>query len=153
CMRMRSAAVCELLIFVSLNAVASYGQEPATRAVHASTAILLSRAATGDAEALFDLGYLYEAGVGVPQNYRQAADYYQAAAERGHTTAANNLASLYEHGQGIDRNLDRAAHWYRLAAEGGDPTGQSNLASLYFSGKGIRRDYRKALKWFHAAAD
>ena len=151
-MRLGSTVVSELLIFVFLNAFASYPQEASPRVVHASRTELLARAATGDADAQFDLGYLYETGVGVPQSFGQAADYYQTAAEQGHATAANNLASLYERGQGVDKNLNTAIHWYQQAAEHGDPTGQCNLASLYFSGRGIRRDYGKALKWFHAAA-
>ena len=135
--------VCELLVVISLNAFASYGQELAPRVVHASTAELLARAGAGDADAQFDLGYLYETGVGVPQNYRQATDYYQAAADQGHATAANNLASLYEHGQGVDKSLDKALRWYQQAAEHGDATGQCNLASMYFSGKRHSAGLRK----------
>src|SRR5215469_6961678 len=48
-------------------------------------------AAQGSLEAVFILGWLYQHGQGVHRDYRQAAVYYQAAADRGHAVAENNL--------------------------------------------------------------
>lgn len=56
---------------------------------------LSQRAAMGDAEAQFDLGQLYEQGVGVAQNIEQAAFWYQNAADQQHSGAEYSLAVLH----------------------------------------------------------
>lgn len=110
-------------------------------------------AAQGSLEAVFVLGWLYDHGQGVQQDYRQAGVYYRAAAERGHAVAQNNLAAMYESGHGVAKNLGEAARWYRAAAEQGQPIAQVNLASLFFSGRGVPRDYAQSARWLRAAAD
>ncbi len=143
-----------LLAVLSLTAVRVVSQQNFAEQLESTDlAGLKMRAENGDALAQFRLGYLYEQGIGVPRDYRQAAELYRAAAVQGHSTAANNLAVLYDHGLGVKKDLRNAIEWYRVSAERGDSTGQCNLASVYFSGRGIPRDYNAAMKWFRAAAE
>ena len=54
----------------------------------------LKKAEQGDADAQFNLGYLYESGRGVSQDYNEAAKWYRKAAEQGHEKAIRNLQLL-----------------------------------------------------------
>ena len=52
----------------------------------------------GDADAQYNLGYMYENGDGVEGDYVIAAEWYEKAAAQGHAKAQNNLAFLYRKG-------------------------------------------------------
>src|SRR4051794_22015119 len=51
---------------------------------------------TGHVPALFNLGTMYFKGVGVKQDYSQAAKYLEIAARQGHAKAQNLVGYLYE---------------------------------------------------------
>jgi TPR repeat protein len=99
------------------------------------------------------LGFLYEHGHGLPQNYAKAFENYQAAARLGNGCGQNNLASLYQHGLGVSKNLGKAAELYLASAKQGNPVAQCNLAELYFTGSGVPRDLSEGVRWFRAAAE
>src|SRR6185295_19171805 len=58
-------------------------------------------AAHGSARAQTQLGYRYQNGIGVPQDYGLAADWYNRAAERGEPRAQHLLGLLYDKGFGV----------------------------------------------------
>jgi len=70
----------------------------------------------GNAQAQTLLGFMYEYGRGVPQNYAEAAYWYRCAADQGHATAQYLLGLLYEKGRGIGQSDTRAYEWLILAA-------------------------------------
>ena len=72
------------------------------------------------------LGYLYQAGLGVPQDFAAAAQWYRLAAGQGNVAAQNNLGSLYEKGQGAPQDLVQSAMWYSLAAAQGNQDAARN---------------------------
>ena len=72
------------------------------------------------------LGYLYQAGLGVKQDFAAAAQWYRLAGDQGNVAAQNNLGSLYEKGQGVPRDLVQSAVWYSLAAAQGNPDAARN---------------------------
>lgn len=51
----------------------------------------LQAARQGHAQAMFELGYMYERGDGVSQEYRKAAAMYKHAADKGHQDAQEKL--------------------------------------------------------------
>ena len=57
----------------------------------------------GDAAAQYNLGFMYSKGLGVAQDYRQAAKWFQKAAEQGFAWAQANLGVLYYNGQGVKK--------------------------------------------------
>jgi TPR repeat protein len=71
--------------------------------------------AHGNARALARLGFRYENGLGVPQNYVAAADLYQRAAERGDAFAQSRLGLSYDRGHGVPRDYILAYKWLNLA--------------------------------------
>ena len=72
--------------------------------------------ARGNARALGRLGFRYENGFGVPQNYIAAADLYRRAAEQGDVFAQCRLGLSYDKGHGVPQDFILAYKWLDLAA-------------------------------------
>ena len=53
-----------------------------------------SDAAQGNFVAQYNVGYLYESGQGVSQNYSEAARWYRLAADKGYALAQLNLGAI-----------------------------------------------------------
>ena len=76
----------------------------------------LAQADGGDAEAMNNVGEIYEQGVRGAPDYVRAAQWYRKAAEAGSRRAQTNLATLYEQGKGVGQDAGAALAWYRRAA-------------------------------------
>lgn len=117
---------------------------------------------SGNAEAQFYVGLMYDNGEGVVQDYRQvvthvqqAMTWYRKSANQGFAPAQTNLGILLETGGQVERNYKEAASWYRKAAEQGDSAAQFNLGLIYYAGRGddIAPDYKEAASWLGKAAE
>lgn len=126
----------------------------------------------GDFNAQFYVGQLYREGNGVPQDFREAARWYQKAADQGHASAQNNLAYLYASGSGVPKSDEIAYRWLVLAAAGGHTDAKRNLEAfaarltpvalaeieaslgwMYQTGwKVARQDSKEAAHWYLSAA-
>ena len=73
----------------------------------------------GNARAEALLGYMYEHGLGVPQSWPAAVDYYLLAAEQGDATGQYLLGLMYDKGFGVSRDIVQAYKWLELAAAHG----------------------------------
>lgn len=104
-------------------------------------------------DALVSLGYLYDMGYGVPQDYKLAVEYYQKAADLNSAWAMNNLGASYADGNGVEQNYDIAMKWYKKAAELGYSFSCKNIGSMYYYGNGVDQDYFKAFEWYKKAED
>jgi TPR repeat protein len=80
--------------------------------------ILTPYAERGEPTAQAYLGFMYETGRGVPQNYTDAAMWYRRAAEQGDSLAQYSLGLLYDRGQGVPRDIVEAAKWLNLSTSG-----------------------------------
>jgi TPR repeat protein len=69
----------------------------------------------GSARALGRLGFRYENGFGVPQNYIAAADLYLRAAEQGDVFAQSRLGLSYDKGHGVPKDVILSYKWLDLA--------------------------------------
>ncbi|GHT39463.1 hypothetical protein AGMMS49965_05530 [Bacteroidia bacterium] len=66
------------------------------------------------------LGYMYEKGLGVLQNWAEAEKWYYKSATQGNAEAQYNLGLLYEFGGGgVKKSKREAKKWYKKAAEQG----------------------------------
>lgn len=110
------------------------------------------RAAPYRAEAYRGMGYLYERGLGVPQNFEEARRYYEAGTKRGDTRSIVSIGCLYEWGYGVKKDFSEAMRYYRLAADKGDVYGTYCVGYLYENGLGVARDYKEAMNWYQQAA-
>lgn len=62
---------------------------------------LIKDAVAGDAESQCELGYLYETGTLVSQDYDTALYWYEKSAAQGYALAINNIGNAYEKGLGV----------------------------------------------------
>ncbi len=91
----------------------------------------------GDAECQFNLALMYEQGMGIPKDEKQAVAWYQKSAGQGNSNAQFNLGVLYENGRGTQVDFAHANQWYRKAAVQGDALAIGNLGMLYVRGDGV----------------
>lgn len=106
----------------------------------------------GDAEAQYNIGLMYDKGMGVPQDDLEAVTWYLKAAEQGDAFAQHSLAIKYVNGHGMPKNDAMAAKWFRKAAQQGLPQSQYNLGLMYNKGMGVPQDNVMAHMWFNLAA-
>src|SRR5215469_1269834 len=123
------------------------------RAEYEATAKELRKAAEGgDASAQNNLGLLYYEGKGVPQDYRQAKQWFEEGAKQGYAGAQTNLGTLYLHGEGAPQSDQMALFWLSQAAEQGDALAFAKLGSMYTKGQGVLQDYIQAHMWYNLSA-
>ena len=87
----------------------------------AASHIFIPLAEQGVAAAQSYLGFMFETGRGVPQNYTEAAMWYRRAAEQGDSAAQYSLGLLYDKGFGVPRNIIEAGKWLNLSAAAAPP--------------------------------
>jgi|GEM_PF-1216482 len=114
---------------------------------------LRTAAASGNPAAQYEVGLRYAQGSGVPQDYDQAAYWFELAAKQNLAIAQYRLATLFEKGRGVGQDQEQARAWYESAAQAGNVKAMHNLAVIYAEGKGVPQDFAKAGQWFLAAAD
>ena len=74
----------------------------------------------GDAKAQFNLGGMYEFGLGVTEDGAEAVKWYRKAAEQGDAKAQIQLALIYDIGMVVPQDYVQAYVWYKLAVTQGD---------------------------------
>ena len=112
----------------------------------------LPMAEAGNPEAQNNVGYMYEEGLGVPQNYLLAMNWYRQAADNGLAEAQHNMGMLYHHGYGVAENLGEAFRWFKLAADQELAESEYMLALAFENGEGTELDYLEAKRLFLSAA-
>lgn len=143
------------IVTISTSALAGYDEgvkayKNADYATVLKEAKLLSE--QGDARGYWSLGWLYEQGLGVPQDYKLAGAWYQKAAQLGIPDAQNRLGWLCENGKGVSQDYKLAVNWYTKAAEQEFAEAENNLGRLYETGQGVGQDYKVAIDWYTKAA-
>jgi TPR repeat protein len=78
-----------------------------------------------------NLGYMYEHGIVVKQDYNEAFKWYSKAAENGSWIAQRNLGMLYWNGLGTEKNIKKAFELLHSAAESGNNDVYCILGRMY----------------------
>ncbi len=91
----------------------------------------------GHADSQYNLGLMYEQGIGVGKDESQAVAWYRESAAQGNSAAQFNLGVLYENGRGTKVDFAEANKWYRSASVQGDALAIGNLGMLYVRGDGV----------------
>lgn len=127
-----------------------------------ATALLLLKplADEGHVEAQKLLGYMYEIGQGVPQEYFYAAAWYEKAAASGDDDARVRLANVTAQLQAF--KAAEAAHelsdfattlpLLKPLADQGYAQAQKLLGYMYEFGQGVPQDYFQAADWYGKAS-
>jgi hypothetical protein len=79
---------------------------------------LWNAAKQGEPNAQFNIGFLYESGNGVSQDFSEAMRWYRKAADQGDADAQFHLGNLYSEGRGVPQDYAEAYFWLDLAASG-----------------------------------
>lgn len=130
------------------KALAAYGRGE----YHLALQLWQPAAEAGDAQAMNNLGVLYDKGLGVEPDVGRALYWYAKSAEAGHPSGMCNFGRMLEQGRGIPQDVEEAARWFDLAARKGQPEAQYNLGMLYEQGHGVGKDDAAAAAWYSRAA-
>lgn len=110
------------------------------------------RADLGDSEFQFKLGTFYHQDEEF-QDYQKALEYYQLAANQGHSLALCGLGSMYREGCGVAKNEHKAFEYFQAAANKGNANALMILGEMYFKGCGVEKDDRKMFECYQIAAN
>jgi len=91
---------------------------------------LYTDALRGDKNAQFEVGVMYERGIGVDLNQFEAAKWYEKAAMQGHMDAQYNIGIMYASGRGVQQNDQFAMMWLASSAKQGDKESRKLLLAL-----------------------
>lgn len=104
-------------------------------------------------QAYYTLGFMYENGLNMKQDYALAGECYKKAADQRHIKAQYSLGTMYESGQGLPKNLQEAVLQYDQAASRGFAKAQFKLGCMLAKGLGISKNEALAAQWFRRAAE
>jgi len=111
---------------------------------------LADLAEAGDAEAMFELGGLYEVGSCAPVDKPKALAWLIKASEKGNGAASSAVGRLYySGGQGITANYAEALRWSSKGAILFNAEAFYYLGLLYQNGMGVPADHQKAYALFN----
>ncbi len=84
----------------------------------------------GDADAQSNLGRMYAAGLGVPQDHAEAVRWFRLAAEQGDVNAQATLGRMYAEGRGVLKDSVLAHMWLNIAGANGSEMAGEERANL-----------------------
>ncbi len=102
----------------------------------------------GYPRAQLQMGMIYERGLGVPQDYKQAQEWYLKALSNGVVDAPAKIGWLYEHGFGVEKDFGKAAEYYQRAIADESALGYTHMGYLYETGKGVERNRERAAEYY-----
>ena len=137
-----------------------YFQQDSSRSREFLEKVLSTDDSGAAALAAYNLGFFAERGIGQPQDFVKAVEYYSKAisynlekdADEGRERAQLRLAKFYLLGIGVEKNYDRAFELCKEAVLSYSSEAKVLMGQLYEEGLGVNIDYKEALRWFEAAA-
>lgn len=90
------------------------------------------------------LAYIFENGIGRPQNLERARELYSNAAESGEVNAMIKLAYLHLESKGPMRDYDKAYKWFSNASEMGSLEGITMLGFMKQKSMSVNKDVNGA---------
>ena len=104
-------------------------------------------AAHGNAEAQYQIGFLYDFGDGVPKSTEEATKWYRQAAENGYAKAQFELGARHAGGTDAKKDYAQALHWFRKAADQSYPEALAWMGTMYDKGWGVPKNKMEAYFW------
>lgn len=115
-------------------------------------ALFTEAADKGDPEAMFELGKLYEKGIGTDQDVARALALYEKAADLGFADAINDLGFLHYQGAvGLKPDRKKAVELFLKAADLRHPQAMYNVAALIDDGVVEGKTPEDAGRYLYAA--
>lgn len=116
-------------------------------ALHDMFGKTLIEAEAGDRTSMYELGRMYELGVGTERNQQEAISWYEQAAAKGNGRAAFKLGKTYYEGKHVPKDFAKAHKWFLKAVDNGNAEARTYLATMYREGQGVAQDLVQAEKW------
>ena len=91
---------------------------------------LVKKAQAGNANAQYNLGVLYDTGVGVSKDEKEAVKWYTKSAEQGFARAQSFLGVCYYKGKGVEKDEKESVKWLTKGAAQGDADAKEALEEL-----------------------
>ena len=113
-----------------------------------------AEAKKGNAEAIYKIGRMFEAGQGSLQaDMKKALACYEKAAAKNNAAAINHLAGMYMTGHGVEADIDKALEFYKKSAQLGNSDAMCNMGILNEYGIGFEENYKDAMAWYQQSAE
>jgi len=109
--------------------------------------------ASGNEEAQYYLGTVYEYGVGEIVDKNKALEHYISSANKGYPPAQYRLALTYVNGDISKKDYLAAYKWSKNAAENQYRDSYGLLGYLYENGYGVGVDAKKSIQYYQAGSD
>ena len=92
---------------------------------------------------------MYEDGLGVPQDDKEAVRLYRLSAEQGEASAQYNLGVMYDNGQGVAQDYVLAHMWFSLSSSQGitNAVKNRNIIENRMSKQQIEKAQEMARNW------
>ncbi len=112
--------------------------------------VLKPYAESGDAEAQYNIGWMYLNGYGLMMNDSKALEWWQRASDQGYTDASFSIAMLYSLGEGqVEKDTDKAIEYYLMAVEDGHEDANMIIRSMLARGdKSIRQRKQEIVRTY-----
>ena len=101
--------------------------------------------------ALYQLGYMYQRGLGKPQDLQKANDYFKQGAEQGDPYAMLSYGRNLVRGRGIEANVDEGLTYLNRAVELGHTYAMNELGALYYYGKPLKQNQKRGIRFYEAS--
>ena len=102
----------------------------------------------GYAKAQMRLGFMYDRGIVLKQDYATAIKWYEKAIKNGDADALVWLGFMYQRGTGVEKNSEKSAELYREGINKGSKMAYAFLGTLYQVGEGVPQDFKYAFKLY-----
>jgi len=109
--------------------------------------LFLKAAKQGFAPAQNNLANMYEQGLGVVPDTREAAHWYLVAARLGEAHAQHSIANYYLKGTGVEQDPVKGMQWMKCAARQRHKSAFVDLVMIYLNGGVIPADPIQAKAW------
>lgn len=115
--------------------------------------LALPRARGGDAAAQTLIAELYEKGLGIGRDTKEAAEWYRIAASTGNREAQFSYALKLLEGKDVPKDSEKGKEMMAEAANAGHALAMFNYANQIIADRPTSAGYRKALPFYEKAAE
>lgn len=109
--------------------------------------IILAQQGNSDAQNQLGIRYFN----GTVQDYAEAMEWFQKAAEQNYADAQYNLGLMYKNGEAGVKDSKLAIKWFLKAAEQNHAAAQFNLGMMYQNGDSVEKNEKVAQEWLQKA--
>lgn len=116
---------------------------------------LRPEAKKGDADAMYYVGRMYQAGWGVKKDLSTAMEWFEKAAKADQVDAQKEYGAALALGDGVEQDMQRGLKWLMIAAERGHDGARAYVTNLtkHIPKSTILESRRAAYEWTHNEKD